>query len=217
MGSVIEWFVKGGSVMYLILFFSFLGLAIILERGFFILFRYSINAPVFMEQIFKLISSNNIEKAIKLCEAFPYASLAIVTKAALLNYGKSEKEIQNAVDETVLKVLPIIQKRTGYLSMVANVATLLGLLGTIFGLQYAFDAVANAPASQKQFLLANGIAIALNTTAFGLIVAIPCIICYTYLQNRVTKLVDEIDEYSVKLINWLVSNSNKEILEGKEK
>jgi len=99
--------------------------------------------------------------------------------------------------------VPAIDKRVSYLSTLANIATLLGLLGTIQGLIQAFAAVGVADPSQKAFLLANGISVALYTTAFGLIVAIPMLAGYTVLQAKAHRLIDEIDEFSVKLINLL--------------
>ena len=103
------------------------------------------------------------------------------------------------------QVVPEITKRTPSLQAVANVATLLGLLGTIVGLIQAFDAVATAPADQKTTMLTASIAVAMNTTAFGLIVAIPTLAAYTFLNNTVKRMIDEIDQYSVKLQNLLIT------------
>ena len=101
----------------------------------------------------------------------------------------------------------MLQKRTPYLGMWANVATLLGLLGTISGLVQAFKAVAAASPETKQTMLAAGISVAMYTTAFGLVVAIPIMICHSIIENRTKKLIDEIDQYSVKLINLLAARN----------
>jgi biopolymer transport protein ExbB/TolQ len=128
-------------------------------------------------------------------------------KAGLTRANKGPEEIQNAVEEATLEILPIITKRTTLLQQLANIATLLGLLGTILGLIQAFEALQNAdiPPDQRQSLLARGIAIAMNTTAFGLMIAIPCLCAQIFLTGVTKKILDEIDQYSVKLENLLIS------------
>lgn len=202
-------FREGGEVMYAIAFFSGIALAIIVERFFFILIRYNINGPAFMTQIQKLVNAGNVERAIQLCKAAPTAALSRVILAGLSRAGKPEREIQDSVDEVALEILPKLQKRTQYLMMIANVATLMGLLGTILGIIIAFKAVAEVDPSMKQTVLTKGIAVALYTTAFGLIVAIPSMIAHAMLSAKTTKIIDEIDEYSVKLINMLVTKQKE--------
>ena len=158
-----------------------------------------------MAQIQKLVMANNIDRAIKLCNAAPNAALPKVIKAGLTRANKGETEIQNAVEEAMLEVIPHIQKRTPALQGVANVATLLGLLGTIVGLIEAFAALEFARPDDRQKVLSRGIALAMNTTAFGLIVAIPCIFAHMILAGVSKRIIDEIDQYSVKLQNLLTS------------
>jgi biopolymer transport protein ExbB/TolQ len=183
------------------------GLAIMIERFIFLYFKYNINAGAFMAQIQKLVMANNIDRAIKLCSAAPSAALPRVIKAGLMRANKGPEEIQNAVEEATLEIVPIVTKRTTVLQQIANIATLLGLLGTILGLIAAFDALKNPniPADQRQSMLAGGIAMAMNTTAFGLIVAIPCLVAQVFLTSVTKKIIDEIDQYSVRLENLLVS------------
>ena len=200
-----KFFVDGGAFMWPIAITSVFGVAIIVERVIFLFFKYNINANQFMAQIQKLVMANNIDRAIKLCNAAPSAALPKVIKAGLTRANKGEIEIANAIEEASLEVIPNITKRTPTLQAVSNVATMLGLLGTIMGLIEAFDAVAKAPPDQKTTMLTAAIAIAMNTTAFGLIVAIPTIAAYVFLNNTVKKIIDEIDQYSVKLQNLLVS------------
>ena len=126
-------------------------------------------------------------------------------KAGLTRANKGEIEIANAIEEATLEVIPNTTKRTPTLQQIANVATLLGLLGTIIGLINAFEAVATAPPDMKTQMLTASISIAMNTTAFGLIVAIPTLVGYIFLNNVTKKIMDEIDQYSVKLQNLLVS------------
>ena len=205
MATIAKAFKEGGGWMYIILVVSIMGLGIIVERFIFLFFKYNINATAFMAQIQKLVMANNIDRAIKLCNAAPNAALPKVIKAGLTRANKGETEIQNAVEEAMLEVIPHIQKRTPALQGVANVATLLGLLGTIVGLIEAFAALEFARRDDRQKVLSRGIALAMNTTAFGLIVAIPCIFAHMILAGVSKRIIDEIDQYSVKLQNLLTS------------
>ncbi len=202
---VLDFFREGGEFMYIILVISVIAMATVIERGYMILFRYNINGAAFMAQIQKLVMANNIDRAIKLCNAESNSALTRVLKAGLTRANRSALEIQNAVDEATLETIPMLQKRTPYLGMWANVATLTGLLGTISGLVIAFKAVATAAPEEKQQMLAQGISVAMYTTAFGLVVAIPTMIAHSIIANRTVKLIDEIDQYSVKLINLLTA------------
>lgn len=205
MPNLITMFKEGGEFMYIILFVGVFAMAIAFERLFYIIFRANINATAFMAQIQKLIMANNIDRAIKLCNAEPHAALPRVVKRGLTRANRSEKEIENAIDEATLEVGPLIAKRTAYLAMLANVATLTGLLGTILGLIMAFEAVAKASAETKQTLLANGISIAMYTTAGGLLVAIPTLVLHSVITNRSNKILDDVDQYGLKTVNLLTA------------
>lgn len=205
MSGIAEAFKTGGAWMYIILVVSIVAVGVIIERFVFLFFKYNINAHAFMGQIQKLVMANNIDRAIKLCNAAPSAALPKVIKAGLTRANKGEAEIQSAVEEATLEVIPQIMKRTNALQAIANVATLLGLLGTIIGLIEAFSALESATPDTRQELLSKGIALAMNTTAFGLIVAIPCIVAHLFLSGMTKKIIDEIDQYSTKLENLLVS------------
>lgn len=191
--------------MYIILIVSIIALGIIIERCVFLFFRYNINASAFMAQIQKLVMSNNIDRAIKLCNAAPSAALARVVKAGLTRANKGEIEIQNAVEEATLEVIPLIQKRTNSLTTLANVATLMGLLGTIVGMISAFKGLEVVSADKRQEFLGRGISVAMYTTAFGLIVAIPALLVHIVLSGVTKKIIDDIDQYSVKLENLLIA------------
>lgn len=194
---------KGGIFMWPILVCAVFGVAITAERLFYIMFRANIDGTAFMAQVQKLIMANNIDRAIKLCNAEPNRALPRVLKAGLTRANQKGSDVQNAVEETVLEVYPQLNKRTGYLPMLANVATLIGLLGTIQGLIQAFEAVAHASAETKGALLAAGISTAMFTTAAGLIVAIPLLVLHSIVQARTIKIMDEVDQYSLKTINLL--------------
>jgi biopolymer transport protein ExbB/TolQ len=198
-------FTEGGSFMWIILVVFVFAMAIAFERLFFVVFRANINATAFMAQIQKLIMANNIDRAIKLCNAEPHAMLPKVVKAGLTRANRTEKELENAIQEVTLEVAPIVNKRTAYLGMLANVATLVGLLGTIMGLVMAFQAVAKASAETKQTLLANGISVAMYTTAGGLIAAIPTMVLHSIISNKSNKILDDVDQYGLKTLNLLTA------------
>ncbi len=205
MGEIAEAFRTGGVWMYLILSVSIVAIGIAIERFIFLFFKYNINAEAFMSRVQKMVMADNIDRAIKLCNAAPSRALPKVIKAGLTRANKGEVEIQNAIEEASLEVVPQVQKRVGALNALANIATLLGLLGTIMGLIEAFRALENAEPENRQRLLAEGISLAMNTTAFGLIVAIPTLLAHLILSGMTKKILDEIDQYSVKLENLLVT------------
>ena len=201
MVSPITMFTEGGAFMWIILVVFVFAMAIAFERLFFVVFRANINATAFMAQIQKLIMANNIDRAIKLCNAEPHAMLPKVVKAGLTRANRTEKELENAIQEVTLEIAPIVNKRTAYLGMLANVATLVGLLGTIMGLIQAFTAVANANPAEKADLLSASISVAMNTTAFGLMVAIPLLIIHAILTSKTGDIVDSLEMATVKALN----------------
>lgn len=201
--DIVSMYQDGGFFMHPILVAAVFAAAIAFERLFYIIFRANINATAFMAQIQKLIMANNIDRAIKLCNAEPHAALPKVVKAGLTRANRTEKEIEAAIEEATLEVGPLLNKRTGFLPMLANVATLTGLLGTIVGLVQSFNAVAVASAETKQTLLAAGISVAMYTTAGGLIAAIPTLVLHSIVLARTNKILDDIDQYGLKTINLL--------------
>ncbi len=202
----------GSLFMYFIALFAALAMAIAIERIYYIVIRSNVNADKFMAEIRKLVAGGNMERAIQLCDKGKQKALPFVVLRGLKRANESEvldfRAIQNAVDEGTLEVIPKLKERTSYLSMLANVATLTGLMGTIYGLILSFGAVGSESVSpeDKSRLLAQGIATAMNTTIFGLMVAIPTLMVYTYIANRTSKIIDELDEHLVKLINLITGN-----------
>jgi biopolymer transport protein ExbB len=205
MQGIAKAFSEGGLWMYAIIIPSVFVVGIVIERFIFLFFKFNINGNAFMQQIMKLVMANNIDRAIKLCNAAPSAALARVVKAGLIKANKGELEISNSIEEASLEVVPQVQKRTLMLTQLANIATLMGLLGTIVGLIQAFAALEQAQPEQKAALLARGIAVAMNTTAFGLIVAIPSLAFYLIFAALTKKITDDIDLYSLKLENLLIA------------
>lgn len=206
---LIEQYKHGGWMMHPIALSLAITIAIIIERVMRIVFQYNIDGTSFMFEIQKYVLANDIDGAIRLCNGAGRAALPRVIKAGLQRASRDEHQIQNAIDAASLEVIPKIEKRLHYLGLIANLATLLGLLGTISGLIYSFGQVAIVPAAEKQKVLSAGISEALNCTAFGLIVAIVAMIAHSWLSSRAAVLVEEVDEYSVKLIDLLSARKYK--------
>ena len=202
--AIAVFFKDTGFWVYPILGTSACALAVSLERAYYYYIHSRVDAKALLTQITRLVRNGETEKARQLCSKMK-TPLAIIAESALWHYlqQESDQEIQNAVDELALRELPKIQRRTHYLSLFANISTLMGLLGTIFGLKQEFSALATADPSQKANLLAQGMALALNTTALGIAVAVFCMILYSFLGSKANILIEEIDESSVRLLNFL--------------
>jgi|YNPNPStandDraft_1061719.scaffolds.fasta_scaffold44050_3 biopolymer transport protein ExbB len=199
---VSDFFKAGGFFMYPILFGLCLGVAIILERLYFLYYKYNVNGPHLFQSIRANLLSGNINEAIRICDDSP---LPAILKAGLVQFKTDAGKVEAAMEEATLEMTPKIQKRTPYLAAIANIATLLGLLGTVSGLIVAFHAISGAEPGEKATLLARGIANAMNCTCFGLILAIPCLFFHSLLQAKANRLLDEIEEYSTKTLNMLQS------------
>ncbi len=195
-------FQRGEPWMFAIAFALIFSLAITFER-FFKLRQYQIDGASFMFEIQKYVLANDIDGAIRVCNGANQAALPKVIKAGLQRASRDETQIQNAIDATSLEVIPKLERRLPYLAMIANVATLLGLLGTITGLIKAFQGVGAANAQQRQEILSAGIAEAMNATAFGLMTAVFTMIAHSVLVNKSTRILEEVDEFGVKLMDLL--------------
>jgi biopolymer transport protein ExbB/TolQ len=196
-------FSRTGIWMFLILMVAVYSLTVIIERAYTLWFRYKIDANQMLSRILSFVDSNNYSRAIEVCNSRQNHPMCVVLKSGLLKANRTDIEIRRALEQTTLKVGPEVGKRTPFLATLANVATLLGLLGTIFGLILAFEGVGAASAAKKQEVLAKGIAVAMNTTAFGLIVAIPTSVGHAILSARQGKLLDTIEDSAMTLFNHL--------------
>ena len=197
----------GGFFMHPIAILLVLGFLIIIERTYAIIFVYKADGAKLMQRIQRLVLDNNIDEAVKLCNSKKRAAIYQIFKAAMVSSDRPIEEIQDHIEVANMAVIPKLQERMPYLSTIANVATLLGLLGTIIGLIQTFEAVGAVEGSQKQLLLSAGISTAMNTTAFGLIVAIPCSLAYGFLLNKINTIIDEIEHYSGRLLILLRTGS----------
>lgn len=199
--AAIKFFQEGGVFMYPIMLVFALGAAIAIERYIYLTVARQTNRSIW-NKLTPLVKANNYEQAM----AITGRSKAEVGK--ILSYGlsrlrmtKKRDDIEIAMEEGLMEVIPRLEKRTHYLATLANIATLLGLLGTIIGLIQAFTAVANANPADKADLLSASISVAMNTTAFGLMAAIPLLLMFTVLQTKTTELVDSMEMATVKFLN----------------
>lgn len=178
--------------------------AIILERSRALLKQYPMQDPeTFFERVSDLVLKGKIAEAVAVCDRFHDKPAAQVAKQALLRAHQPENLIESGLGISVGKVTEAIQGRTSFLATIANVATLLGLFGTIAGLIHSFNAVGHADPQQKSALLAAGISTAMNATIMGLAVAIPSMVAFSFLISRSNKLIAEVDRSAMRTLDLL--------------
>jgi biopolymer transport protein ExbB len=194
---------SGDPAMMMIAVTLAISLAFTYERVQRLFFQYNVDGVSFMFEIQKYILANDLDGAIRLCNGAGNAALPKVIKAGLQRASRDQEQIQNAIDAASLEVIPKLETRLPYLALIANVATLFGLLGTITGLIKSFGAIALADPAQRQAILGRGISEAMNATAFGLMTAIFTMIAHSILTTKATKILSEIDEFGVKLLDLL--------------
>lgn len=197
-------FNAGGTFMWVILMIFAIALAVVIERTIYYFIFCSSNSGRLVHTISKALSENRIQETLAQLRKRKNPMYRLLT-TALERYGAGAPiaQIEEGVEEVSIKEIPRISSRINYLSLIANIATLVGLLGTIAGLQTSFSSLANAEAAQKAAMLASGIAQAMNTTAFGLIVAVPCMVLFTLLSNKKQTLINDIDDAVVKVVNTM--------------
>lgn len=219
-GSFVQGFLaalqSGDPSMILIAITLALSLSFTIERVVRLFFHYNVDGTSFMFEIQKYILANDLDGAIRLCNGAGKAALPKVLKAGLQRASREEPQIQNAIDAASLEIIPKLERRLPYLALIANIATLFGLLGTITGLIRSFGAIALADPAQRQAILGKGISEAMNATAFGLITAIFTMIAHSILSNKATKILEEIDEFGVKLMDLLSARKYRHSVQNHE-
>ncbi len=201
--TLAEFFREGGPFMFVNVATSAVAIAIIVERLLVLAFRLNLNAGPFMEQVQKLVLSGNVDRAVKLCGAAPNAALAKVVRSGLTRANRGEQEVARAIEEAVLEVTPGVSRRIASLWSLANIATLVGLIGTITGLIGTFKSLGAASPETKQILLSKGISEAMNNTAFGLTIAVVCIVAHLMLTSKAKTMIEEIEYNALRLENLL--------------
>ncbi len=207
--TIVRFFQEGGVFMYFILMLFAVGFAIAIER-FIYLSAAKNKSRKMWDNVVPLIQSGNFDQASEMV-AISKASIAHMLAYGLARIKERvqhREEIETAMEEGLMEVIPRLEKRTHYLATLANIATLMGLLGTIIGLIQAFTAVASADPSQKADLLSSSISVAMNTTAFGLMAAIPLLLMHAFLTTKTTELVDSFEMAAVKFLNLITKGSS---------
>ena len=202
--TIVRFMQEGGAFMYPIALVMVLGLAIAIERWLY-LTRMRMSNQSLWKQMEPLLASGNFRQA---AQVSSQSSSAI---GQILNYGlariqgaRRRDDIEKAMEESLMEIVPRLEKRTHYLGTFANMATLLGLLGTVIGLISAFAAVATVNPAEKANLLSASISEAMNCTAFGLMTAVPLLVIHAVLQTKTTELIDSLEMASVKFLNSFV-------------
>ncbi len=204
--AILNFIQQSGVVGWTIILTGITAVALVVERARTLFFAYGMNVEEFTSKIQTLVLGRKTEEAIVACAQLENKPLARAFKLILEKSDRDDETIFQAQDIAMAEAVPLYTKRLHYLSMLANVATLLGLLGTIHGLILSFQAVAQADPAQKQALLASGIAVSMYTTALGLAVAIPAMVTYSFLVSRQNELLEQLTEKCSKLTEVLTSS-----------
>lgn len=204
--SIVRFFQNGGPFMYPIALVLIIGLTVVVERWLFLTHAKVSNRRAF-NRLLPLLTKRDYKGVMYFAKknGAPIARI-IAAGVARLTQTQRREEIESAMEEGVMEVVPRLEKRTPYLSTLANIATLLGLLGTIMGLIAAFTAVAHADPAEKASLLSQSVSIAMNTTAFGLIAAIPLLLSHAVLQSKTTEIIDSLEMAGVKCLNLIADS-----------
>jgi biopolymer transport protein ExbB len=206
--SLVGFFQKGGLFMYPILIVFAVGMAIAVERWIHLSRIRSANRKMW-NLLHPVLAEGEFEKAREMVNE-DKSTISQMLGMGLARQGavRRREDIEIAMEESMMEIIPQLEKRTPYLGLLANIATLLGLLGTIMGLIEAFTAVANANPAEKADLLSASISVAMNTTAFGLMAAIPLLLLHAKLTSTTGQIVDSLEMASVKALNS-ISNTAK--------
>ncbi|HVV81788.1 MAG TPA: MotA/TolQ/ExbB proton channel family protein [Kofleriaceae bacterium] len=199
-------FDKGGPFFIVNTFFLAVVIALIVERSMYFLGRGHLNAKAFLEQIKRLLAANNVDRAKKLCDATT-APVARVAKAGLNRVHRGEAAVAQAMEETMSDALPEVKVRIGALWSMANIVTLTGLLGTITGLIRTFSALDKALPQEKDKKLSRGIAEAMYNTAFGLSIALICMLAHLMLSAASKRVIADLEAFSLRFENLLAEGA----------
>jgi biopolymer transport protein ExbB/TolQ len=197
-------FRSGGPFMWALLFFLACAAAVMVERLVFLYFICPRDTSGVVNRLKTAIGEGRLDDAAKILQGKSSPTHVLLSVAVdSFNAGYAAADIQEDVEEAAISQIHRFSVRLNYLSLFANVATLVGLLGTITGLMQSFTSLATVDAAQKASMLAAGISQAMITTAFGLIIAVPCMVVYTVYANRQSALVKDLDESTVRLLNFI--------------
>jgi len=209
--SIVNFFVRGGVFMFPILFVATIGAAIAIER-YITLTRMRASNRAAWSRIEPVLANGDFEKARELTGKDDTAISRLLSMGlALQGAVRRRDDVEKAMEESMMEIIPKLEKRTHYLATFANLATLLGLLGTVSGLIHAFSAVATVNPAEKANLLSASISEAMNCTAFGLMAAVPLLFLHAFLQTKTTELIDSLESASVKFMNSLANRQSARV------
>jgi biopolymer transport protein ExbB len=208
--SVVKFFVRGGAFMYPILIVFAVGVAIAVER-YITLTRVRRQNEGMWSKLQPVLADGDFDKAREMTSQ-DHSTVSRLLSMGLARQGavRRREDIEIAMEESMMEIIPQLEKRTSYIALGASIATLLGLLGTIMGLIQAFTAVANANPAEKADLLSASISVAMNTTAFGLIAAIPLLVTHSVLTAKTSEIVDSLEMASVKALNVITALAKRQ-------
>ena len=208
--SMLAFFQKGGVFMYPILFVFLTGMAVAVERWFQLSRIRSLNRKMW-NTFYPMLAKGEFDK-VKTIANKDKSTISQMIGMGLARQGmvRRRADVEIAMEESMMEIIPRLEKRTPYVALLSNIATLLGLLGTIMGLIEAFTAVANANPADKADLLSASISVAMNTTAFGLMSAIPLLLCHAKLMSTTGQIVDSLEMASVKALNSISSSNRRQ-------
>jgi biopolymer transport protein ExbB len=209
--SVVRFFVTGGPFMYPILIVFTVGIAIAIER-YVTLTQVKRRNEGMWSKLQPALAKGDFDKAREMTSKDD-STVSRLLAMGLARQGavRRREDIEIAMEESMMEIIPQLEKRTAYVALGASIATLLGLLGTIIGLIHAFTAVANANPAEKADLLSASISVAMNTTAFGLIAAIPLLVTHSVLMAKTGEIVDSLEMASVKVLNVITSLAKRQV------
>ena len=207
--SIAEHYREGGKMMWAISVFQGISFALMIERVYVLFFKTRLNKEAVLAGLRERIFRGDVMGGIRFLSDQPQSPLTRILKAGLLEVRHGEEEVQAAMDEAAIHEMPYLEKRTGYLSMISNASTLVGLLGTVGGMIGVFKAVSSVSAADKSTMLSAGIAEAMNCTCYGLMTAIPPLVVYSLLQGRTQALSDDINASVASTINMIMRNKDK--------
>ena len=209
--SIVNFFVQGGPFMFPILLVAAVGTAIAVER-YITLTRLGVRNKNAWGRVEPALLKGEFDKARDMVNKDNTAiSRLLSIGLALQGSVRRRDDVEKAMEESMMETIPQLQKRTHYLATFANLATLLGLLGTVSGLIHAFAAVATVNPAEKANLLSASISEAMNCTAFGLMTAVPLLFVHALLQTKTTELIDGLETASVKFLNALATRAQARV------
>ena len=215
MNGIAQFYLAGGALMFFTLAVGLVGVGIIIERAWRYWGDYSMDTKAFMKKVRALLIEDRVDDALRLCANQKKGLVPAVVKAAVERYGCDESLVKQNVEAVYVALTPKITVRLPYLGLIANVAVLMGLVGTVWGMISMFKGLGNVDAATKQTVMASGISHALHNTFQGLCIAVLVMLANSYLAAKAAELVEELDHASSEALDWVTLKSFGKLHEAK--